>query len=146
MDKKLHEIKILSFQKTGGIVFIDGKDISRGTLEANLNIKGGEIPQLILKQEVKIDSIELDAEVKEIKISEMNFGQALEKLNHGEKVARNGWNGKDMCVEKVVLQIMNDNLQFIDNPCLILKNVHGKFNTWIPSITDLFAEDWTLID
>lgn len=28
----------------------------------------------------------------------MNFGQAVEALKQGEKVARNGWNGKGMFV------------------------------------------------
>jgi hypothetical protein len=76
----------------------------------------------------------------------MNFGQVLELLKQGIKVARSGWNGKGMWVEKVVLQITsNDSLQFIDNPCLVLRNVQGKYNTWIPSITDLFAEDWEIV-
>lgn len=75
-----------------------------------------------------------------------NFGEAIKYLKRGIKVARKGWNGKGMWVEKTDLRINNVSLTFIDNPCLILRNVQGTFNTWIPSITDLFAEDWVFVD
>lgn len=75
----------------------------------------------------------------------MNFGKILELLKEGKKVARKGWNGKGMYVEKVQLRISREDLKFIDNECLVLKNVNGGFNTWIPSITDLFAEDWEVL-
>jgi hypothetical protein len=72
----------------------------------------------------------------------LNFGEALDVLKVGGKVGRIGWNGKGMYVKKVVLGTLTTE---IDNPCLVLKNVKGTFNTWIPSITDLFAEDWEVL-
>lgn len=74
---------------------------------------------------------------------ELNFGDALQILKIGGKVARKGWNGKGMHVRRVNL-ITTNNIP-IDNECLILKNVNGCYNTWIPSITDIFAEDWEVI-
>lgn len=73
----------------------------------------------------------------------MNFGKALEVLKEGKCISRNGWNGKNMhvCMTKLYTP---DNIQ-IDNDCLMLFNVSGRYNTWIPSITDLFAEDWMIL-
>lgn len=79
-------------------------------------------------------------------VAAFNFGEAIKYLKRGIRVARKGWNGKGMWVEKTELRINNVSLTFIDNPCLILRNVHGTFNTWIPSITDIFAEDWIFVD
>lgn len=65
----------------------------------------------------------------------MNFGTALENLKLGNTISRTGWNGKGMHVE---LRKANANL----NEHLALKNVKGTFDTWVPSISDLLAEDW----
>ena len=73
----------------------------------------------------------------------MNFGQALEALKSGKCISRSGWNGKGMHVAITKLYTP-DNIQ-IDNTCLVLFNVHGKYNTWVPSITDLLAEDWEVV-
>lgn len=70
--------------------------------------------------------------------TQLNFGDALQVLKNGGKVARNGWNGKGMFV-------FVNHLTSISNPILLLSNVIGEFNTWIPSITDLFAEDWEVV-
>ena len=74
----------------------------------------------------------------------MNFGEALEALKQGKGVSRDGWNGKGMHVMKERLYTP-ENIQ-VDNPCLILFNVSGRYNTWVPSITDLFAEDWRIVE
>ncbi|EPF71126.1 MULTISPECIES: DUF2829 domain-containing protein [Acinetobacter] len=65
----------------------------------------------------------------------MNFGTALENLKLGNTISRSGWNGKGMHVE---LRQPTDGL----NAHLALKNVKGTFDTWVPSISDLLAEDW----
>ena len=33
----------------------------------------------------------------------------------------------------------------VDNPLLLLKTPTGCFNTWIPRINDLFADDWEIV-
>ena len=73
----------------------------------------------------------------------MSFGKVLEALKVGQCVARKGWNGKGMHVS--VLELYVDKDVKIDNPCLVLYNAQGKYNTWIPSVTDIFAEDWEII-
>lgn len=73
----------------------------------------------------------------------MNFGQTLEELKEGKKVARNGWNGKGMYIQ---LHMGTDFEHAIIEPFLVIKNVKNSFNTWVPSISDLLAEDWEVIE
>jgi hypothetical protein len=74
----------------------------------------------------------------------MNFGQALELLKSGRKVAREGWNGKGMFI--VHSSGVSDFRDYCDlEHFLAIKNVKGTYNTWVPSISDLFAEDWEVI-
>ena len=76
-------------------------------------------------------------------IDSMTFGLALEALKQGKKVCRAGWNGKGMYVE------YNGDM-FLGKKevkeFLLIKTVNGTFNTWVPSISDLFAEDWMVIE
>lgn len=74
----------------------------------------------------------------------MNFGQALEVLKAGGKVARTGWNGKGMWV---LLQ-RPDAHSKMTLPYLYLNypvdaaNTPGARVPWLASQTDLLAEDW----
>lgn len=72
----------------------------------------------------------------------MNFGQALELLKEGKKVARSGWNGKGQYV--TLIPSGNAMFQRCDmQDCLGLKNAKGNMQPgWTPSQGDLFAEDW----
>lgn len=75
-----------------------------------------------------------------IGIKEGSFEWALMHLKNGAKIQRKGWNGKGMYVE------MHDNRKItLMEPYLTIKNVRGSFNTWVPSIADLFAEDWEVV-
>lgn len=74
----------------------------------------------------------------------MTFEKALELIKQGKRLQRKGWNGKGMHVEMVDLFTSKNVL--VNNKCLLLFNASGTFNTWIPSITDLFAEDWMLVE
>jgi hypothetical protein len=72
----------------------------------------------------------------------MNFGQALEALKSGKKISRSGWNGAEMYAELVPAK----DFQFSELlPFFVLKNVKNSFNTWVPSISDLLAEDWEIV-
>lgn len=77
----------------------------------------------------------------------MPFAMAFEtmrRLPNQYVMSRDGWNGTGMHVAMAKLAIVDGIV--IDNDCLILKNVKGAFNTWVPSGTDLMAEDWYLIE
>ncbi len=72
----------------------------------------------------------------------LTFGLALEALKVGNKIARNGWNGKGMWVEFN----LGGNYSFSEIlPFFMIKNVLNSFNTWVPSISDILAEDWYII-
>ena len=92
----------------------------------------------------------------------MNFGQAIESLKAGHPVARSGWNGKGMFIVKQIpavigldiipkmqslpqsaKDIMISRQQEISytNQMLIV-NAEGRADSWVPSSSDCFAEDW----
>jgi hypothetical protein len=76
-------------------------------------------------------------------IDNMTFGLAIEALKQGKKVARAGWNGKDMYVE---LNKGGD-YEFSELlPFFVLKGVNDAFNTWAASVSDTLAEDWVIIE
>lgn len=82
----------------------------------------------------------------------MNFGEALALLKANYKVARNGWNGKNMWLEYVPAEawFMGANemrRQLCDRlPWIGMKTADDKFVPWLASQTDLLAEDWVLVD
>jgi len=81
----------------------------------------------------------------------MNFGQAVEALKDGKKVARAGWNGKGMFVyyvpansypaqTEIAKETFGQMVQY--NPYFAIRNVNGTVSTWVPSVNDCLAEDW----
>lgn len=94
------------------------------------------------------------------RIDNLTFGLVIEALKEGNKVAREGWNGKGMFVvyQKGYPQGISCNKQtaeacglnegdlFVCNPYLQIKNVNGSYSMWVPSINDCLAEDWQIIE
>ena len=90
----------------------------------------------------------------------MTFGIALELLKKGCKVAREGWNGKGMFIvyQKGYPDGIPCNKQtaeawgidegdlFICNSYLQIKQVDGSHSMWVPSIGDVLAEDWVVVE
>lgn len=74
-----------------------------------------------------------------IKTHGYDFLWGLIKLKQGKIIARRGWNGKGMYVALAGKEI-NDIVTI--EPFLVIKNTKGTFNTWVPSISDLLADDW----
>lgn len=82
----------------------------------------------------------------------MNFGQALERLKQGKKVAREGWNGKGMWIvmlrgsnHKVTHGDYQVNTIIFDGECLPwigIKTADNCFLPWVASQSDMLAEDW----
>lgn len=87
----------------------------------------------------------------------MTFGDAIVLLKLGHRVARAGWNGKGMFVYMVPAasypaQTGAAKAHFgVDamvpyNAYFALKGVDDTVSTWVPSINDALAEDWTLVE
>lgn len=73
----------------------------------------------------------------------MNFGEALDELRYSNKIARKGWNGKGLYVQ---LENGGDYKFSEILPFFVIKNNKNAFNTWVPSVSDLLAEDWEVIE
>jgi hypothetical protein len=83
----------------------------------------------------------------------MNFGNALELLKAGKKVAREGWNGKDMFLFLVsgstfkvnrvpLLGIYPEGTEINYRPHIDMKTVDGQIVPWVASQSDLLCDDW----
>lgn len=93
-------------------------------------------------------------------VTGMNFAFAVEAVKNGKKIARDGWNGRGMFVvyQKGYPQGIPCNKQtaeawglkegdlFICRPYLQIKNVDGSHSMWVPSIGDVLADDWVLVE
>lgn len=72
----------------------------------------------------------------------MNFGQAIEALKQGKRVARSGWNGKNMHLE---LQ-RPDAHSKMTLPYIFMFTAQGDNVPWLASQTDMLSEDWTIVE
>lgn len=96
----------------------------------------------------------------------LSFGIAIEALKFGLPIRRTGWNGKGLCVFKQIpahiesdiipkMQSLPQSAKdiilkgegFIDytSQCLIYNENTGRADSWVPSISDVFAEDWEIV-
>lgn len=84
----------------------------------------------------------------------MNFGQALEALKSGNKVARKGWNGKKQYIELASdisyrnpkNEIINPEHEAIGNKAIAFVGTSGVQMGWLASQADMLAEDWHIVD
>ena len=83
----------------------------------------------------------------------MSFGQALEAIKAGKRIARTGWNGKGMFVYLVppasyavqtgaATDYFGAGSMVPYNAYMAIKNADGTVSTWVPSVNDCLADDW----
>ena len=70
-----------------------------------------------------------------------NFGQAIIALKEGKRVAREGWNGKNMWLK---LQIPDENSK-MQRPYIYMYPADGLLVPWLASQTDILATDWVVL-
>ena len=70
------------------------------------------------------------------------IGAALFWLENGRKVARAGWNGKNMHLE---LQVPDDNSK-MTLPYVFMRTAQGDNVPWLCSQTDILAKDWSPVE
>jgi len=85
------------------------------------------------------------------KSGQMNFGHALEALKHGDRVARTGWNGKDMYLFLADGKQLTHCLCSGDMPpctdSICMKTAQNTIVIgWLASQTDMLADDWKIIE
>lgn len=97
----------------------------------------------------------------------LNLGQAIEYLKAGLAIRRSGWNGKGLFVVKQIpaqiteeiipkMQslpqsakdiIMSRENKVIDYTSqMLIINPDGRADSWVPSVSDVFAEDWEIVE
>ncbi len=69
------------------------------------------------------------------------FGTALEKLLAGERLARAGWNGKDMYIRLQVPYVKSK----MTLPYLYMYTADDQLVPWLASQSDLLTEDWFVV-
>ena len=92
----------------------------------------------------------------------LNFGDAIKALKEGKKVARKGWNGKNIwlwlkpagtikaewCKDAMLKEIVDANggeAEALGTICM--KTADNKILTgWLASQTDMLCEDWMVIE
>lgn len=95
-----------------------------------------------------------------------NFGEAIHALKFGLAIRRTGWNGNGLMVFKQIPahiesdiipkmqslpQSVKDRIMkgngFVDytNQCIIYNENTGRADSWVPSISDVFADDWEIV-
>jgi hypothetical protein len=83
----------------------------------------------------------------------MNFGEALEHLKIGLKVAREGWNGKNQYIELATNvsyknakdEIINVNHETMGNKAIAFVGTSGVQLGWLASQADMLSEDWVIV-
>lgn len=71
----------------------------------------------------------------------MNFGNMQAAVKAGHRAAREGWNGPGQFVS---LQVPDAHSK-MTVPYFFITTVQGNRVPWLPSQTDLWAEDWILL-
>lgn len=90
----------------------------------------------------------------------MDFGDVIKALKVGNKCSRKGWNGKGMFVvyqkgypsgiacNKQTAEAwgMNEGDLFKVEPYLQIRMSNGSHAMWVPSINDVLATDWEIVE
>lgn len=85
-----------------------------------------------------------------------SFGDAINFLKAGKKVARKGWNGKDMFLflatdiefhTEADLSCVSDLEGDLTLPAVVMKTADDHFCVgWLASQTDMLADDWFTVE
>ena len=86
----------------------------------------------------------------------MNIGQAVEAMKQGQRVAREGWNGKNMylflvpgSVFKVnrepLLSMLGEGTEVQYHAHVDMKTAQGYVVPWLCSQADLLSNDWQIV-
>ena len=86
----------------------------------------------------------------------MRFGEAVEAMKQGKRVARTGWNGSGMFAYLVPAGSLPAHTDAIKGvfpndlvpyrPHYALKTAQNDVATWAPSGSDTLAEDWIIVE
>lgn len=83
----------------------------------------------------------------------MTFGEAIERAKAGQRIQRDGWNGKTQYVELATKisyvnskgEIINAQHDAIGNQALAFVGTSGVQLGWLASQADMLASDWKVL-
>lgn len=97
-----------------------------------------------------------------------DFGEAIKALKEGKAIQRQGWNGKGLFVVKQIPCTLEgliiDKIQSLPQSAkdllktqsgvpklsytnqMLIINPDGRADSWVPSSSDVFAEDWMIVN
>jgi hypothetical protein len=70
------------------------------------------------------------------------FGQAISHMQAGNKMARQGWNGRGMYT---MLQIPDEHSK-MNLPYFYMFTAQGQNVPWVASHSDMLATDWYIVE
>ena len=84
----------------------------------------------------------------------MDLGRAIQLLKVGQRVQRQGWNGKNQYIELATNisyknannEIVNAEHDAIGNKAIAFVGTSGVQLGWLASQTDMLAEDWKIVE
>nr|DAF16445.1 MAG TPA: Protein of unknown function (DUF2829) [Caudoviricetes sp.] len=84
----------------------------------------------------------------------MDFGKAIQLLKAGQRVQRQGWNGKNQYIElannisykNANNEIVNVEHDAIGNKAIAFVGTSGVQLGWLASQADMLAEDWKIVE
>ena len=81
----------------------------------------------------------------------MDFGRVIQLLKAGQRVQRQGWNGKNQYIELATNknannEIVNAEHDAIGNKAIAFVGTSGVLLGWLASQADMLAEDWKIVE
>ena len=84
----------------------------------------------------------------------MDLGKAIQLLKAGQRVQRQGWNGKNQYIElannisykNANNEIVNVEHDAIGNKAIAFVGTSGVQLGWLASQADMLAEDWKIVE
>ncbi|EAA0482170.1 DUF2829 domain-containing protein [Shigella flexneri] len=122
----------------------------------SLSIEGHNGVTFITARDVTISAGGIATLQEEIDLEAADFSDALMWMKDGKKVARRGWNGEDQfCwlvpegqyparMEAIKGYFPGDLVPY--GAYFALKNAQGVVVPWVPSVGDLLACDWFVVE
>lgn len=116
----------------------------------------------LLKQPGEEESLAKEEEEKLL-----NFGEVVALLKQGYPLQRKGWNGNGLFiykqirawigkegishlksvperVKKIILAREKPAINYTNQVCIV--HLDGRVDSWVPSVSDMFAEDWRVVE
>lgn len=103
--------------------------------------------KIIATGSVTISSDDIVIQQKKIALEDASFSVALTWLKEGRKVARRGWKGEKQCCWLVLAGCVNfHDIQVPYGDHFVLMDAQNINSVWLPSVADLLACDWFVVE